>query len=148
MHSCHELRCSCTCLVLFNILGIPCLQVALHVSYYNVPELQRHIVRIIFMVPIYAFVSWFSLRWSSCRRWLSPARECYEAVVLYSFYCYLITCLQRKSGDYAAWLRNLPPQEPMWPFNSDLGRLLNVKTIHDGERFMFVMRRVRFEWRA
>jgi len=118
------------------------LQIALHVSHYNVPELQRHIVRIIFMVPIYALVSWFSLRWSSCRRWLSPARECYEAVVLYSFYCYLITCLQRITGDYDAFLRDLPPQHPMWPLNGKLVKFVRVRTIENGEEFMHVMRRV------
>jgi Organic solute transporter Ostalpha len=118
-------------------------QIALHVKHYNAPELQRHVVRIICMVPIYALVSWLSLRFSSARRWLSPLRECYEAVVLYSFLCYLIGCLQRKTGDYGAWLANLQPQEPMWPFRGWLGQALGVRTISNGADFMHAMRQVR-----
>jgi hypothetical protein len=119
------------------------LQISIHVSHYNEPELQRHVVRIILMVPIYALVSWFSLRWNRCRRWLSPARECYEAVVLYSFYCYLITSLQKKSGDYHAWIAALPPQHPIWPLNGTFGRFFGVHTIHNGPDFMHAMRQAR-----
>lgn len=118
-------------------------QIALHVRHYNAPELQRHVVRIICMVPIYALVSWLSLRFSSARRWLSPCRECYESVVLYSFLQYLIGCLQRKTGDYKAWLASLPPQAPMWPLNGFLGRALGVHTIESGEHFMHAMRQAR-----
>ena len=118
-------------------------QIALHVKHYNAPELQRHVVRIICMVPIYALVSWLSLRFSSARRWLSPLRECYEAVVLYSFLQYLIGCLQRKSGDYAAWLAALPPQEPMWPLHGALGRAVGVHTIDHGADFMKAMQKAR-----
>ena len=119
------------------------LQIALHVNHYNAPELQRHVVRIICMVPIYALVSWLSLRFYSARRWLSPIRECYESFVLYSFIQYLIGSLRRKTGDYNAWLATLPPQEPVWPFNTQFGGLFGFRTIHDGADFMHAMRQVR-----
>ena len=99
-------------------------------------------VRITLMVPIYAMVSWFSLRWSSCRRWLSPARECYEAVVLYSFYSYVIAYLEDKTGDYAAWLARLPPQKPLPPLTGKIGEFFDVKPIENGEYFMKQMKRV------
>jgi hypothetical protein len=119
------------------------MQIALHVAHYNEPELQRHVVRIILMVPIYAMVSWFSLRWSSCRKWLSPARECYEAVALYSFYCYLIGCLQKLTGDYEAWVDSLPPQPPRWPLHGKVGKMLGWHPIEKGADFMYTMRKVR-----
>lgn len=119
------------------------MQVALHVSHYNEPRLQRHVVRILLMVPIYALVSWTSLRFNGCRRWLTPLRECYEAVVLYSFLSYLVECLQLKSGDYQGWLAQLPPQAPLRPFDGWLGRALGVATIEDGPRFMYKMKQVR-----
>jgi hypothetical protein len=95
------------------------------------------------MVPIYALVSWLSLRFISARRWLSPLRECYESVALYSFLRYLIECLQIRTGDYEAWLEALPPQEPMWPLRGLLGRVFGVHTIEHGADFMHAMRRVR-----
>lgn len=126
----------------FVLLTIPVTvyQIALHLNYYNEPELQRHVVRIILMVPIYAMVSWLSLRWLSCRRWLEPLRECYEAVVLYSFYCYLISYLRLHTGSYDEWVAQLPPQHPQRPLNNRLGRMIGVKTIERGEDFMHAMR--------
>ena len=47
-----------------------------HMFHYYQPELQRHCIRIILMVPIYAAESWFALRfkdyaivWESLRSW-------------------------------------------------------------------------------
>lgn len=119
------------------------LQVALHINYFNKPDLQRQVVRIILMVPVYALVSWASLRYVSARRWLAPLCEVYEAVVLYSFHCYLTTYLRYKTGDYPAWCAQLPPQAPLPPLNGKLGQLLGMRTITDGEDFMARMRTVR-----
>jgi Organic solute transporter Ostalpha len=138
-----ELSIIISCLVHVPNADASHLQIALHVKHYNAPELQRHVVRIICMVPIYALVSWLSLRFASARRWLSPLRECYESVVLYSFLQYLVGCLQRKTGNYSEWLVELPPQEPMWPLHGWLGRAIGVKTIHNGADFMHAMRQVR-----
>jgi hypothetical protein len=95
------------------------------------------------MVPIYALVSWLSLRFITARHWLSPLRECYEAVALYSFLCYLIESLRIKTGNYEGWLEALPPQEPVWPLRGVIGRLFGVHTIERGADFMSAMRRVR-----
>ncbi len=38
------------------------LQVAMHLEHYNQPKLQIRVVRILWMVPIYAADSWLSLR--------------------------------------------------------------------------------------
>ncbi len=32
-------------------------QIAMHIVYYNSPPFQRHIIRILFMVPVYAICS-------------------------------------------------------------------------------------------
>lgn len=47
----------------------PCLaaQVAMHLEYYNRPKLQLRVVRILWMVPIYAVDSWLSLRFKEAR---------------------------------------------------------------------------------
>lgn len=43
------------------------------------PQLQRHVVRIMWMVPVYAIDSWFALRFKEANIYLDTARECYEA---------------------------------------------------------------------
>lgn len=42
-------------------------QVAMHLEYYNRPKLQLRVVRILWMVPIYAVDSWLSLRFKEAR---------------------------------------------------------------------------------
>lgn len=37
-------------------------QVAMHTEYYTRPNLQRHVIRILWMVPIYGVDAWFALR--------------------------------------------------------------------------------------
>jgi hypothetical protein len=63
--------------------------------------------------------------------------------VLYSFYRYLIVCLEVKTGDYFAWMDSLPPQHPIFPLNGKIGELFHVNTIEHGRNFMHAMRRVR-----
>ena len=114
----------------------------MHLEYYNQPELQRQVVRIILMVPIYALVSWSCLKFLDARRWLEPMREVYEAVVLYSFHTYLVTYLKMKTGDYDLWLLEMPPQLPLPPFQGRLGRIVRMQPITDGHQFMRMVRKV------
>lgn len=80
---------------LFCILTLPITlyEVALHLEYYSRPALQKHIIRILLMPPIYALDSWFCLRFISARAVLTPIRECYEAYTIYNFFMYLIRYL-------------------------------------------------------
>ncbi|KAJ3178151.1 hypothetical protein HDU87_003703 [Geranomyces variabilis] len=64
-----------------------------HLQHYTQPHYQRWIVRILLMVPIYAFASCITFRFY----WLSPyidvVRDSYEAFALYSFHRLLLLYL-------------------------------------------------------
>ncbi|GFH23710.1 transmembrane protein, partial [Haematococcus lacustris] len=62
----------------------------MHTEYYTRPRLQRHVIRILWMVPIYAIDAWFALRFRDAREYLDPVRECYEAFVILSFFNFLM----------------------------------------------------------
>ncbi len=47
---------------------------------------QRHYIRILWMVPIYSVESWLALRFNRQKVYLETAREAYEAYVVYSLY--------------------------------------------------------------
>lgn len=49
---------------IFVIMTIPIAvyEVAMHTEYYTRPRLQRHVVRILWMVPIYSADAWLALR--------------------------------------------------------------------------------------
>lgn len=77
---------------IFVILSFPIsvYEVAMHTEYYTRPRLQRHVIRILWMVPIYGVDAWLALRFRDAREYLDPIRECYEAYVIYNFYAYLV----------------------------------------------------------
>ncbi|CAF0872754.1 unnamed protein product [Adineta steineri] len=76
-------------------------QIFLHLSHYTVPSEQKWIIRLLFIVPIYAFVSWLSLimfRNDYYYVYFHAVRDCYEAFVIYSF---LSLCYEYLGGEGA-----------------------------------------------
>jgi Organic solute transporter Ostalpha len=57
------------------------------------PDVQKYVVRIIWMVPLYSFHSWLSLRFHHSRVYIDGIRDLYEAFVISSFVYYLIELL-------------------------------------------------------
>ncbi|XP_026068562.1 transmembrane protein 184A-like [Carassius auratus] len=72
----------------WSALFITCHQIYLHLRSYTVPNEQRYIIRILFIVPIFAFDSWLSLLFISNDQYyvyFDSIRDCYEAFVIYNF---------------------------------------------------------------
>ncbi|KAG9476976.1 hypothetical protein GDO78_002388, partial [Eleutherodactylus coqui] len=77
------------------------LQIYLHLRNYTIPNEQRYIIRILFIVPIYAFDSWLSLLLIGNDQYyvyFDSVRDCYEAFVIYSF---LSLCFEYLGGESA-----------------------------------------------
>ncbi|KAI7803842.1 transmembrane protein 184A isoform X2 [Triplophysa rosa] len=72
----------------WSALLITCHQIYSHLRSYTVPNEQRYIIRILFIVPIFAFDSWLSLLLISNDQYyvyFDSVRDCYEAFVIYNF---------------------------------------------------------------
>lgn len=95
----------------------PARQVAMHTEYYTRPRLQRHVIRILWMVPIYSLDAWLALRFKDARAYLDPVREIYEAYVIYNFYAYLMNFLEDELGLVDEHLAKKAPLGHIWPFN-------------------------------
>lgn len=67
----------------------------MHLYRYTQPAHQRYIIRILFMVPIYAICSWISLVDRYFSLYLETFRDCYESWVVYNF---LSLCLAYVGG--------------------------------------------------
>ncbi|XP_064317673.1 transmembrane protein 184A isoform X3 [Phalacrocorax carbo] len=70
-----------------------------HLRNYTIPKEQRYIIRILFIVPIYAFDSWLSLLLLGSHQYyvyFDSVRDCYEAFVIYSF---LSLCFEYLGGE-------------------------------------------------
>lgn len=110
-------------------------EVAMHLEYYNRPKLQLRVVRILWMVPIYAVDSWLSLRFKEARFYIDPIRECYEAFVIYNFFMYLVAYLEDEYGDINAYFMVKEQVPHLWP----LSRVLQPWPM--GERFFWETKR-------
>ncbi|XP_056608042.1 transmembrane protein 184B-like isoform X2 [Triplophysa dalaica] len=96
----------------WTALLLTCQQIYMHLRYYKSPNEQRHIVRILFFVPIYAFDSWLSLLFFTNEEYyvyFDTIRDCYEAFVIYNF---LSLCYEYLGGESAimAEIRGKPIQ--------------------------------------
>lgn len=65
----------------------------LHLTHWYMPEVQKYVVRILWMVPLYAVQSWLSLLFKESRVYLDSIRDFYEAYVIASFVYYLMELL-------------------------------------------------------
>ncbi|KAG8166934.1 hypothetical protein KVR01_002623 [Diaporthe batatas] len=122
---------------LFSIVSI-----WLQTKNYRKPLLQRYVVRILLMVPIYSVSSWVSLVSFSAAQWLDPIRDVYEAFTIYTFFQLLI--------NYLGGERNLiitthgrAPVAHLWP----LDHVLSPVDISDPYTFLAIKRGIlQYAW--
>lgn len=95
---CSMVRRSCQLSAVISLCP-PCLQIYQHLRWYTNPTEQRWIVRILFIVPIYAIYSWISLLFFNSESYyvyFFTVRDCYEAFVIYNF---LSLCYEYLGGE-------------------------------------------------
>ncbi|XP_050039008.1 transmembrane protein 184C [Dermacentor andersoni] len=82
----------------FVLLTLPITfwEIIQHILNYTKPHLQKHIIRILWMVPIYSLNCWLALTWPKTGIYLDTIRECYEAYVIYNFMVFLLNFLHRE----------------------------------------------------
>ncbi|XP_044748080.1 transmembrane protein 184C [Coccinella septempunctata] len=90
-------------------------EIILHVIHYTTPKLQKHIIRILWMVPIYAVNAWLGLVNPENSIYVDSFRECYEAFVIYNFMRYLLNYLNMEM-DLEASLEVKPQVKHIFPF--------------------------------
>lgn len=64
-----------------------------HIRFFNRPFVQRKILAILWMSPIYSLTSWLSLVFPKYEGYLSIVKDFYEAYVVYQFLSFLISVL-------------------------------------------------------
>ncbi|TPX34656.1 hypothetical protein SmJEL517_g02724 [Synchytrium microbalum] len=77
-----------------------------HLINYNSKDEQRHIVRILLMVPIYSIISWISFRYYYHSTYYNLIRDVYEAFVIYSFFELVLLYLGDDFDSQKLYLKN------------------------------------------
>ncbi|CAG8502393.1 5482_t:CDS:2 [Ambispora leptoticha] len=102
-----------------------------HLKNYRKPHLQRFVVRIIGMVPIYALTSWASLVSLDAAFYLDAVRDIYEAFVIYCFFNLLINYLGGERS-ILILLHGRPPTRHVMPVS------IFIKDMDVGDPYSFL----------
>ncbi|KAF9693361.1 hypothetical protein EKO04_008705 [Ascochyta lentis] len=109
---------------------------------YRKPLLQRYVVRILLMVPIYAAASWGSLMSVQAASWIDPLRDIYEAFTIYTFLQLLINFIGGERALIILMTGRAPVSHP-WPMSLILPKL----DISDPHTFLAVKRGIlQYTW--
>ena len=68
--------------------------ILLHATHYSVPHQQKHIIRILFMLPVYAIISLVSYVYYRHAIYWEVLRDCYEAFAIASFFTLMCAYLE------------------------------------------------------
>ncbi|USW52925.1 Putative organic solute transporter subunit alpha/Transmembrane protein [Septoria linicola] len=109
--------------------------ILLQAKNYRKPLLQRHVVRIVVLVPIFAGASWASLTSLRVAFWIDPFRDVYEGFVIYTFFQLLINFLGGERS-LIIMMHGRPPVQHLWPLNHVLAKI----DISDPHSFLQVKR--------
>ncbi|KAJ1440878.1 organic solute transporter Ostalpha-domain-containing protein, partial [Ochromonadaceae sp. CCMP2298] len=84
----------------FTLLGclISLWHITAHLRHYYKPDVQRRIMAVLWMVPIYSITSWLSLVLPRMEPFFGAIRDCFEAYVIYTFIALLIAVLEDGRG--------------------------------------------------
>ena len=94
-----------TVFVMFTI-PLSAYEIGGHLSNYRRPEIQRFVVRILWMVPIYSVESLCALVWRNSRLFLRRSRESYEAYVIFCLLQLMITSVAPTAEELDTCMRN------------------------------------------
>lgn len=86
-----------------------------HMCNYTKPYLQRYIIRILLIVPIYSLNAWIAMILPDAALYLDSSREVYESFVIYSFMKYLLNFLHYDTNLQQYINHKLPPGH-IFPF--------------------------------
>ena len=107
-----------------------------HLTNWYMPDVQKYVVRILLMVPIFAVQSWLSLRFRNARIYIDTLRDLYEALVIQSFMYYLmellggedtlVQVLQEKDPHYGIHLGGFKYVIPSWEMGFEFVSFLQL----------------------
>lgn len=109
--------------------------ILLQAKNYRKPLLQRHVIRIVVLVPIFSAASWASLTSLKVAFWIDPFRDVYEAFTIYTFFQLLINFLGGERS-LIIMMHGRPPVQHLWPLNHVLPKV----DISDPHSFLQIKR--------
>ncbi|CEL09886.1 hypothetical protein ASPCAL13014 [Aspergillus calidoustus] len=88
-----------------------------HATHYSKPVEQRHIIRILWMIPIYALVAWLSTYYYKHAVYFDVLGDCYEAFTIAAFFALLCHYIAPDLHSQKDYFRGIQPKNWVWPVN-------------------------------
>ncbi|KAL5601152.1 hypothetical protein BROUX41_005957 [Berkeleyomyces rouxiae] len=118
------------------------LSIWLQTKNYRKPLLQRYVIRILLMVPIFAFSSFMGLVSPKISHFVDPIRDFYEAFTIYTFFQLLINYLDGERA-LIVMTHGRPPVHHVWPLDTVLSKV----DISDPHTFLAIKRGIlQYAW--
>ncbi|KAF2638573.1 DUF300-domain-containing protein [Massarina eburnea CBS 473.64] len=86
-----------------------------HATHYLKPYEQKHIIRILVMIPIYAVVSFLTYLYYKHAIYFELVRDCYEAFAISSFFTLMCHYIAPTLHEQKEYFRNVQPKNWVWP---------------------------------
>ncbi|KAF2235742.1 DUF300-domain-containing protein [Viridothelium virens] len=90
--------------------------IMMHATHYLKPWEQKHIIRILLMIPVYSFVSFLSYVFYTKAIYFEVIRDCYEAFAIAAFFTLLCNYIAPNLHDQKEFFRTLIPKNWFWEF--------------------------------
>ncbi|OQE14915.1 hypothetical protein PENSTE_c032G05040 [Penicillium steckii] len=88
-----------------------------HAMHYSKPIEQRHIIRILWMVPIYSVVAWISILFYHDSVYFEVIGNCYEAFCIAAFFSLMCAYIAPDLHSQKDYFRGIQPKTWLWPLN-------------------------------
>ncbi|KAF7192678.1 Transmembrane protein [Pseudocercospora fuligena] len=85
-----------------------------HAIHYQRPNQQKQIIRILFMIPVYAVVSFLSFLFYRKAIYFEVLRDCYEAFAISSFFALLCDYIAPNLHEQKEYFRSVQPVNWFW----------------------------------
>ncbi|KAL3426898.1 duf300 domain-containing protein [Phlyctema vagabunda] len=89
----------------------------MHATHYTRPYEQRHIIRILFMIPVYAASAFLQIWFYWHAIYFQVISDCYEAFAIASFFALLCHYLAPNLHEQKDYFRGIVPKPWVWPVN-------------------------------
>ncbi|KAK6812858.1 Organic solute transporter Ostalpha [Aspergillus parasiticus SU-1] len=95
--------------------GVSFFLIMCHATHYSKPIEQRHIIRILLMVPVYSLVAWLSIYFYQKSVYFSVIGDCYEAFTISAFFALLCHYIAPDLRSQKEYFRGIDPKPWVWP---------------------------------
>ena len=113
----HLLTLNVCCTLASLAIGVSVFHIMQHTLHYRHPHEQKHVIRILFVIPVYAWTTLLSYVFYRRAVYCELVRECYSAYAVASFFTLMCHYIAPDLHEQKEYFRHVEPKNWGWPLN-------------------------------